>query len=250
MIYRFAGIELDTQRIELGRGGDTQKLGPRVYAFLLYLIEHRNQVVAKEELLDAVWPDASVSESALQQCAAQVRRVLGQRPGGPVIVETVYGQGYCFAVPVVEVAEEPGPNRRAASAPSGNIVGRTVELRELNGALDRLETGVGGLVLLGGPAGIGKTHVLRELSVLGERRGLCVRHGSCHEQEDVPPYWPFAQSLQDELDHRPGADALPEELASQLASFSRPSTRGPTPTQKRGTGSGLATACSPMYAPS
>ena len=107
MIFRFGDIELDTQRIELSRDGEAHRLGPRVYAFLLYLIQHRDRVISKDELLDAVWPDTAVSEAALQQCAAQVRRVLGQRRGSEPIIAAVYGQGYRFEAPAVEIAEEP-----------------------------------------------------------------------------------------------------------------------------------------------
>ena len=63
VIYVFAGCELDTDTYELRRNGDVVGIEPQVYDVLVYLLEHRDRVVAKEELLDEVWKTRFVTES-------------------------------------------------------------------------------------------------------------------------------------------------------------------------------------------
>jgi DNA-binding winged helix-turn-helix (wHTH) protein len=55
----FVDCELDQNRYELRRSGARVPLEPQAYAVLAYLIEHRDRVVSKEELMDHVWGGAS-----------------------------------------------------------------------------------------------------------------------------------------------------------------------------------------------
>jgi adenylate cyclase len=64
------------------------------------LIEHRERVVTKEELLDRVWGDRFVTESALTTQIKQLRRAVGDTGRRQAIVRTVHGQGYLFVAPV------------------------------------------------------------------------------------------------------------------------------------------------------
>src|SRR4051812_45400285 len=63
--YRFDEFELDPPRQELRRAGTHVPLEPQVFAVLEYLVQHRDRVVEKNELLDAVWNTRFVTESAL-----------------------------------------------------------------------------------------------------------------------------------------------------------------------------------------
>ena len=65
MIHVFGDYVLDLARIELRRSGATVPIEPQVFDVLAYLEEHRERVVTKEELLDNIWGDRFVSESAL-----------------------------------------------------------------------------------------------------------------------------------------------------------------------------------------
>jgi DNA-binding winged helix-turn-helix (wHTH) protein len=65
VILRFANCELDIARVALRRDGREVKLEPQAFDVLCYLAEHRGKVVRKEQLLDDVWGDRFVSESAL-----------------------------------------------------------------------------------------------------------------------------------------------------------------------------------------
>ncbi|HSJ60022.1 MAG TPA: winged helix-turn-helix domain-containing protein, partial [Jiangellaceae bacterium] len=65
MRYRFEECELDTTVYRLTVAGRTEPVEPQVFDLLAYLIEHRDRVVSKEELLDNIWGNRFVSESTL-----------------------------------------------------------------------------------------------------------------------------------------------------------------------------------------
>ena len=75
-MFRFGEFELNLDRYELKNGASPVKAEPRVLEVLNYLIEHRDRVVPKEELLDKLWPDVHVSESALTTAIRDARRTL------------------------------------------------------------------------------------------------------------------------------------------------------------------------------
>ena len=82
-MFRFGEFELNLDRYELRNNGAPVKAEPRVLEVLNYLIEHRDRVVPKEELLDKLWPDVHVSESALTTAIRDARRALNDSPTEP-----------------------------------------------------------------------------------------------------------------------------------------------------------------------
>lgn len=80
---------------------------------LLHLVDERDRVVSKKELLDAVWGDRFVSESALSSQIKAVRRAVGDSGGTQRVVRTMHGQGYRF---VAQVREESDPRTVAGPA--------------------------------------------------------------------------------------------------------------------------------------
>ncbi|HEX7154963.1 MAG TPA: winged helix-turn-helix domain-containing protein [Thermoanaerobaculia bacterium] len=118
-MFRFGDYELDIDRYELRRRGDVMKAEPRVLEVLNYLIAQRERVVPKEELLDAIWRGAIVSESALSSTIRDARRVLDDSPAEPRWIKTIYGRGFRFVGEVALVGDEPAPAPApvAAAAP-------------------------------------------------------------------------------------------------------------------------------------
>lgn len=104
MRYLLDDLVVDTGRFELLRAGQPVHVEPQVFDVLAHLLAHRDRVVTKEELLDAVWGDQFVSESALTTRIKQVRQALGDTGREQRVVRTVHGRGYQV---VAEVAEEP-----------------------------------------------------------------------------------------------------------------------------------------------
>jgi DNA-binding CsgD family transcriptional regulator len=75
------------------------------------------------------------------------------------------------------------------------LVGRTAELARLEVALDQADGGRGGLVLVAGEPGIGKTRLVEELAARAADRDALVVWGRIDEEQGAPPYWPWVQLL-------------------------------------------------------
>ena len=116
-MFRFGEFELDIDRYELRRGSEVVKAEPRILEVLNYLIAHRDRVVTKEELLDTIWKDVHVSESALTTTIRDARRALSDSPSTPQWIRTIYGRGFRFVGDVNDGASVPPP-AASPTAPS------------------------------------------------------------------------------------------------------------------------------------
>src|SRR4030095_4917298 len=87
--------ELDQARRSLTAHGREIKLQPRVFDLLCYLVRHRDRVVSKDELLDALWPGTVVVDNALQRAVSLARAALAE-VGVPDAVRTYSRHGYRF----------------------------------------------------------------------------------------------------------------------------------------------------------
>jgi pimeloyl-ACP methyl ester carboxylesterase/DNA-binding winged helix-turn-helix (wHTH) protein len=101
-VYRFEDFELDPSRFVLCRGGCEVRVERQVFQVLLHLVENRSRLVTKAELLDAVWGDRFVSESALTSRLKAARKAVGDDGQQQRVIATVHGVGYRFVAPVVE----------------------------------------------------------------------------------------------------------------------------------------------------
>src|SRR5215475_3078218 len=102
VLYAFDGYQLDTQRYELRHGGALCALERQGFNVLVYLVQHRDRVVTKDELMEQLWPNQSVSESALTQRLRAARRALGDSGREQRLIQTVHGRGYRFIATVEE----------------------------------------------------------------------------------------------------------------------------------------------------
>jgi DNA-binding winged helix-turn-helix (wHTH) protein/tetratricopeptide (TPR) repeat protein len=119
--YRFGPFRLDPERRTLSRDGAPLAITPTVFDILLYLVEHADRVVSKEEMLDQVWPQRTVEESNIRQGVFTLRKALGE--DGARLIVTAPGQGYRFAAAVSRDAgiatAAPAEPRPSPDAPSG-----------------------------------------------------------------------------------------------------------------------------------
>jgi pimeloyl-ACP methyl ester carboxylesterase/DNA-binding winged helix-turn-helix (wHTH) protein/class 3 adenylate cyclase len=106
MRYRFDGVELDTDTYELRSAEGAVDVEPQVFDVLVHLLAHRGRVVTKEELLDIVWGDRYVSESALTTRIKQARQAVGDNGQAQRVIKTVHGRGYRFVATVEDLAAE------------------------------------------------------------------------------------------------------------------------------------------------
>jgi class 3 adenylate cyclase len=87
-------------------------LRPKSFEVLRHLVEHAGRVVGKEEVIEAVWPDVTVTDESLTHCISEIRRALGD--GSQRIIKTVSKRGYLFDVPVLADDVMAAPVPRAA----------------------------------------------------------------------------------------------------------------------------------------
>lgn len=120
MGYRFENCELDDDAYELRRDGVAVKVEPQVFEVLVHLVRHADRVVTKEELLDSVWGDRFVSESALTSRIKAARRAIGDDGQTQRCIRTIHGRGYRFVAPL-EVTG--GPEAPAAGDRPGPRLG-------------------------------------------------------------------------------------------------------------------------------
>jgi DNA-binding response OmpR family regulator len=107
MIYHFGPYQLDTQRGELRCAGQPVVLEPKVFDVLVYLLQHRDRMVTKDELLEHCWAGTFVSEAALTRCLAKVRKAVQPELAGAPVIQTRYGRGYRFVAPVTDLSHAP-----------------------------------------------------------------------------------------------------------------------------------------------
>lgn len=93
--YRFGHFELNSATRQLLAGGAPVTLGARAFDVLLALVERRERLVGKDELLEVVWPGLVVEENNLQVHVSALRKILGADS-----IITIPGRGYRFALPL------------------------------------------------------------------------------------------------------------------------------------------------------
>lgn len=100
MIYRFANYSLDTESYRLDVAGKPVPIEPLVFDLLVYLIEHRNRVVNRDELLENLWKGKVVTDAALGARLKDARKAVGDSGARQSMIKTVHGRGYQFIAAV------------------------------------------------------------------------------------------------------------------------------------------------------
>lgn len=117
MVFRFGSFRLDPDRFELSRDGQPVAAEPQVLQLLLHLVRHRDRMVSKDELADAVWSGRPVSDASISSRVRLARRALGDDGERQALISTVHGLGFRFVAPVTEelstAQRAPDPAREA-----------------------------------------------------------------------------------------------------------------------------------------
>ncbi len=119
---RFGDCELSVERLELRRVDKVVDMEPQVFDVLAYLLRHRERVVPKTELLDQIWDNRFVSESALSSRIKSARRAVGDSGRDQRIIKTIHGRGYRFVADVIEKPRFAGSTNGSAAThdPAGS----------------------------------------------------------------------------------------------------------------------------------
>src|SRR5262245_31323682 len=106
-IYRFGNREVDTRLRQIRAGGDLVEAQPKAFDLLVYLIENRDRVVDKDELLEQLWAGTIVTDSALNQIVRKARSLAGDNGDRQAVIRTVQRRGFRFVAVVEEVSDAP-----------------------------------------------------------------------------------------------------------------------------------------------
>lgn len=160
-IYCFGDYRFEPARQLLLRGDAPVRLGGRALDLLHALVAHPGEVVGKDALIRAAWPNIFVHESNLKVNIAALRRALPRAATDLPYIATVPGRGYRFVAPVRIYGgprDAPVPaeiiDRSGGLPVSPELIGREAVMDELAARLRS-----GGLLTIVGPAGVGKTTV-------------------------------------------------------------------------------------------
>jgi len=118
LVFKFADVEVREREFCLVKAGEVLPVEPKTFRVLLFLLRNPLRLIAKEELLNAVWGDAIVTESSLTRTIAQLRRLLGDEIRNPRYIETVATVGYRL-VCKVEVSESASGDLQASDKANG-----------------------------------------------------------------------------------------------------------------------------------
>ena len=199
--FCFDAYCLDVRNEQLWCGAQPLHLKAKAVHVLRLLIEQAGQLVTKEALFAAVWPEMAVSEGVLTNCIGELRKALGETAQAPRFIATVHRRGYRFLAPVTLVspaapagppAAGPGP---AARPPL--LVGREAEVDALHHWLAQVQQGQRQVVFVTGETGIGKTTLVDAwLGTLRAPASLGVAWGQCMAQYGAgEPYLPVLDAL-------------------------------------------------------
>jgi DNA-binding winged helix-turn-helix (wHTH) protein len=142
LTLRFGEFLIDSRARRLARGNKDVRLSPKAFDLLRLLLARRPDVLSKDELLTAIWPDTHVIEANLNVVVAEIRRALGDDRHAPRFIRTVHAIGYAFCGEAFELDDtQSRPGSRPASAsgagcwlswkdrsfalvPGSNVIGR------------------------------------------------------------------------------------------------------------------------------
>lgn len=217
-------LRLDIKNECVWRGNQSIPLTPKAFALLRYLAERPGQLVTKDELLKAVWPEVIVSEGVLTTHIGVIRQALGDKAKTPRYIETVHRRGYRLLTPLASSPPQVSGStfqvptldaqHSVFSTQHSVLVGREAELAQLQQQWERALHGERQIVFVTGEPGIGKTALVETFlerletrdwrlapssqvsSLKSQAPSLWIGRGQCIEQHGAgEAYMPVLEAL-------------------------------------------------------
>src|SRR5262245_25766042 len=241
MQWHFGPFRLDRANARLWRAEQPVTLRPKTFEVLVYLVTHAGQLVTKEALLDAIWPETVVGEGVLKTSMTELRKALGETAKAPQWIATVHRRGYRFVAPMtlgesLPLEEGPTPPLTplpapapvpalpplpvSAAPPIPCLVARAADLATLHRRSPTARQGERQLGFIAGEAGIGKTILVDTfVTQLAGQDPLWLGHGQCIEQYGAgEAYLPLLEAL-GQMGRTPAGPQLVALLHQQAPSW-------------------------------
>lgn len=122
MIFQFNQYRVDTDRFQLFLQGTEFTTEPQVFDLLVYLIENRERVVSRDELLENLWKGKVVTDSALSARLKDVRKAVGDDGTKQSVIKTFHGRGYQFIAKISEADEISDAEKINSDVNDGTLV--------------------------------------------------------------------------------------------------------------------------------
>ena len=99
-MWTFGDFRLDPERFELTHGDSLVRVEPQVVALLVHLVRHRDRMVPKDEIVEAVWGGRAVSDASISSRVRSARKAVGDDGESQAVIRTVHGRGFRFVAEV------------------------------------------------------------------------------------------------------------------------------------------------------
>jgi DNA-binding winged helix-turn-helix (wHTH) protein len=179
--YVFGAFCLDLDRQGLFQDDTLAPLEPKLYAVLIYLVQHRDRLVSRDELLEQVWGEFYGDTSVISRSIGMLRRILGDDRTSQRVIQTRRGWGYQFVAAVVEISESASPSSHASTETLIPPVGSPVSPEQVCPVCQVAQTTPGRLCAACGAAMQARCATCGQ--ALPEQAAFCPACG--HRREDV-----------------------------------------------------------------
>ena len=185
MRCRFDRFEIDLPKRELRCDDVPVTIRPGDLDVLVYLVRCRERFATKDELLDQFWPELETFEGVLTSTVSRLRRILGADA-----IRSIRPCSYRFTRSVNEVVPPPLSTAKSVRAPStADFVGRNNDLARLREAIDTACQCSGGVFLIAGDAGVGKSRLMEEATRYARARGVEALIARAGDENSQIPYY-------------------------------------------------------------
>jgi DNA-binding winged helix-turn-helix (wHTH) protein/tetratricopeptide (TPR) repeat protein len=221
----FGPFTLDRAGARLLRHGKPIAMTPKAFDLLHLLASKPGRLLTKEELLEAIWPDALVSDASIKVAVSEVRKALDDGAKTPQYIETVHRRGYRF-IGIGSAKSDAELPAAPASVAAPELAGRAAEMTRLLERWGRAANGTQRQCLLvTGAPGSGKTALIQSFIARVRhdhtRAAPALLVGHCFEQfgtrEPYLPMWEAIRSLAQQRRYAPLESLLARHAAAVAA---------------------------------
>ncbi len=122
MIYKFNNSEVDSKNYRLLDNGKEISVEPQVFNLIVFLLENKDNVVSRDEILDKLWQGRVVSDTSINNHIKSARKVLGDDGIKQAVIKTIHSRGYQFIAKINTKRIQENSNDPAVDNPSRSLL--------------------------------------------------------------------------------------------------------------------------------